>query len=497
MIGDLNRNGQLQNQPTGTPDDSSVILRVQQSGSPHPLNPFFGYCSASTSTTCVATPPDCPAGQSCVSQVARYYAYGVRNSFGLALDPVTGALWDTENGPTLFDEVNRVAPGFDSGWNQIMGPDARDPQGVANLFNMPGGGSTYSDPEFSWQDTVAPTAIFFPVGSVLGAAYDDVALVDDVNLGNLYRLRLNAARTAFDLSPTPALRDLVADNQAEADLVRIGSSFSGIVDLELGPDGAVYVVSIGEGTIFRIAQAPPPPGLTCLGWPVTIVGTNAAGETIRGTPGDDVIHGLGGNDLIFGFDGNDVICGGSGNDTIYAGRGDDRISGDAGIDRLFGGSGDDSIEGGTGKDKHQGEDGSLRHYVVRRLRLGQYLSEPGDGRKRAEIAAPTESHALCRHQHASIPELHDVLVLRPEDQGQIGSFVRRRATIVLSRGHGFHIHPSKIPSRSLGSVRASLKRQIGEVATLAVASAPASHGTHRSDASAPRKAVAAHTSNEI
>ena len=39
----------------------------------------------------------------------KWYAYGVRNTFGLAFDPVTGNLWDSENGPNVFDEINLVA----------------------------------------------------------------------------------------------------------------------------------------------------------------------------------------------------------------------------------------------------------------------------------------------------------------------------------------------------------------------------------------------------
>ena len=258
IIGDLNRNGQLQNNAGGAaPDDTSVILRVQQDGSAAPGNPFVPYCSVTTAQTCPGG-GGCPGAESCRTQVARYYAYGVRNSFGLALDPVTGDLWDTENGPGDYDEVNRVAPGFNSGWNPIMGPDSRDPQGLGNLFNMPGAGVTYSDPEFSWVTTVAPTAIVFPNGSALGAAYDGVALVGDSNNGNLYRLPLNGGRTAFDLSAFPDLVDLVADSVTERNAVRIGQSFGGITDLKIGPDNALYVVSIGLGDIYRISGGPAP-----------------------------------------------------------------------------------------------------------------------------------------------------------------------------------------------------------------------------------------------
>jgi glucose/arabinose dehydrogenase len=251
VIGDLNRNGQLENYPNAAaPDDTAVILRVETDGSPAAGNPFVPYCSQTTAQTC-PTGGGCPPGETCLTAVARYFAYGVRNSFGMALDPATGFLWDTENGEASYDEVNRVAPGFNSGWERIMGPDARDPEGTSELFDVPGAGSTYSDPEFSWLVPIAATAIVFPFGSALGAAYDDVALVGAFNNGHLYRFPLNAERDGFDLDGFAGLDDLVADNPAQRDAVLLGTgfgpSFGGITDLEIGPDGALYVLSIGNG----------------------------------------------------------------------------------------------------------------------------------------------------------------------------------------------------------------------------------------------------------
>ena len=51
----------------------------------------------------------------------KYYAYGIRNSFGIDFDPVTRNLWDTENGPAYGDEINLVEPGFNSGWRKVQG----------------------------------------------------------------------------------------------------------------------------------------------------------------------------------------------------------------------------------------------------------------------------------------------------------------------------------------------------------------------------------------
>ena len=47
-----------------------------------------------------------------------YYAYGIKNSFGIGFDPLTGNLWDTENGPSFGDEINLIKPGFNGGWNE-------------------------------------------------------------------------------------------------------------------------------------------------------------------------------------------------------------------------------------------------------------------------------------------------------------------------------------------------------------------------------------------
>src|ERR1051325_5813856 len=72
VIGDLNRNGQLQNISNGpAPDDTSVIQRINDDGSIPNDNPFAALGG----------------------NVAKYFAYGIRNSFGLTFDPVTLKLW--------------------------------------------------------------------------------------------------------------------------------------------------------------------------------------------------------------------------------------------------------------------------------------------------------------------------------------------------------------------------------------------------------------------
>jgi glucose/arabinose dehydrogenase len=229
VIGDLNRDGQLQNFSAGpAPDNTGVIFRVNDDGSTPNDNPFFAQGG----------------------NLARYYAYGVRNSFGLAFDPITGELWDTENGPNNYDEINLVLPGFNSGWEQIMGPDSRDPQGVINLVQF--SGSHYADPKFSWLNTVGPTALAFLNSMRLGIEYENDLFVGDIKNGNLYRFRVKAGRDGFDFN-SPGLSDLVADSSAEFQEVLLGTGFGGITDIKVGPDGLLYVLSFGLGKIFAIS----------------------------------------------------------------------------------------------------------------------------------------------------------------------------------------------------------------------------------------------------
>lgn len=233
VIGDLNRDGQLQNNVSGAaPDDSGVILRVNDDGSAPADNPFFAQGG----------------------NLAKYYAYGVRNSFGLAFDPVSGELWDTENGPANYDEINLVLPGFNSGWRDIMGPDGRDPQSISDLVQI--AGSHYGDPKFSWLSTVGPTALVFISSPRLGPGYQNDLFVGDINNGRLYRFRVNSGRDGFVFTD-PGLADLVADNGTELQETILGTgfgpAFGGISDLKVGPDGLLYVLSLGLGKIFVIS----------------------------------------------------------------------------------------------------------------------------------------------------------------------------------------------------------------------------------------------------
>lgn len=189
-----------------------------------------------------------------------YYAYGIRNSFGMDFDPLTGNLWDTENGPGNGDEINLVKPGFNSGWSKVQGMwEVKETFGgnavlePDNLIDFDGKGR-YSEPEFVWNNTVAPTAVKFLSSDKLGTQYENDLFIGDANNGNIYHFDLNNDRTELVLQGQ--LTDKVADNISENQDIIWGKGFGIITDIQVGPEGYLYILSInlpqGRGTIFRI-----------------------------------------------------------------------------------------------------------------------------------------------------------------------------------------------------------------------------------------------------
>jgi glucose/arabinose dehydrogenase len=237
IVGEMQREGQLQNIKGGPgPDDTGVIIRINpNNGSPSQGNPL-------------SSDPNNP--------LSKYYAYGIRNSFGLDFDPVTGKLWDTENGEDVYDEINFVEPGFNSGWKAVMGPIATSGiSAQSDLVNFEG--SHYADPVFSWAESRGITDIGFLKSSKLGDAYKDNIFVGDITAGNLFFFKINDDRTGLSLKDSSSLSDLIANNDDESSEATLGTGFLGITDIETGPDGYLYILTYdqeanGQGSLYRI-----------------------------------------------------------------------------------------------------------------------------------------------------------------------------------------------------------------------------------------------------
>jgi aldose sugar dehydrogenase len=300
VIGDNGRRGQLQNLVNGPfgpgipddqfggpqPDDAhltGVILRLNDDGSAPRSNPFFRVGAA--------------LGGQVGANLQKVFAYGLRNSFGMAFDPKSGELWEQENGDDSFTELNRAQPGFNSGWVQIMGPPERiaqfkaiettvtpsppDPfaatyfglqqirwlptniadtpaEALSRLFMLPG--AHYSAPEFSWKFEVAPAGIGFLDSKALGNKYRNDLFVASARVflegGMIFRFNLKGNRRSFDLDDR-RLGDLVADNVhkweiTESESLLFGRNFGIGTDVQTGPNGNLYVVSLTDGAVYEI-----------------------------------------------------------------------------------------------------------------------------------------------------------------------------------------------------------------------------------------------------
>jgi glucose/arabinose dehydrogenase len=186
-------------------------------------------------------------------------------------DPVTDNLWDTENGEGVGDEINLVEPGFNSGWNIVQGiwlvdrvdpflpsseSEKADSQDIEELVDF-GGEGKYSSPEFTWWQTLGPTALKFLSSVKLGESYENDMFVGDVQFGNVYHFELNEDRTELALPGGPLL-DKVADTDEEllrengdASLV-FAHGFGIITDIQVGYDGLLYILSFDQGALYRI-----------------------------------------------------------------------------------------------------------------------------------------------------------------------------------------------------------------------------------------------------
>jgi aldose sugar dehydrogenase len=181
--------------------------------------------------------------------INKYYAYGIRNSFGIDFDPITGYLWDTENGPGFGDEINLVGAGFNSGWREIQGFWNEKDQNTTvsspdNILDF-GGRSYYSHPELATVPSMGLTGLSFLDTTRYGINYQNSLVVGDFHNGFLYHFDLNRERTELNL--TSKLSDKIADSMKDLNENILGKGFGGITDIDVGPDGYLYVLSLYKG----------------------------------------------------------------------------------------------------------------------------------------------------------------------------------------------------------------------------------------------------------
>ena len=134
------------------------------------------------------------------------YAYGLRNPFGMTVDPRNGRVWVTENGPNQDDELNRIVRGGNYGWPNDTGPNSNP---------------DYVDPAINYPNIIVPTMMAFG-GAALPSAYRGNLFFGTYGQQVIHRVRLNSART---------------DAASDSVFIRPGQS---VIGMTMGPDGLYY-----------------------------------------------------------------------------------------------------------------------------------------------------------------------------------------------------------------------------------------------------------------
>ena len=118
-------------------------------------------------------------------------------------------------------------------------------------------GSYYADPVLSWEPSLGLTDIEFIESSMYGDRYRNNVFVGDITNGNLYYMKVNDSRTSLVFENAEIQEDSVVDDDDGLDSITLGTGFGGITDIETGPDGFVYILTLdqnsdGAGSIYRI-----------------------------------------------------------------------------------------------------------------------------------------------------------------------------------------------------------------------------------------------------
>ena len=186
--------------------DLGKIIHITPDGAPAPGNPFIGKPGA----------------------LPEIWSYGHRSEEGLAINPATGELWETEHGPRGGDELNFPEAGKNYGWPVIVHgidyPGETIGQGITAKAGM-------EQPRYYWDPVIAPSGLAFYTGTLFPQWRNSV-FVGGLRGQLLDRLTLSGKMVTGE---EPLLVDL----------------HSRIRDVRIGPEGAVYVLT-DDGKLLKL-----------------------------------------------------------------------------------------------------------------------------------------------------------------------------------------------------------------------------------------------------
>lgn len=170
------------------------------------------------------------------SYLPEVYSVGHRNQLGLAINPTTGELWASENGPQGGDEVNIINPGANYGWPLVSSSRQYRGDWVSSVKQQAG----YEDPELLWWPSIAVSAIMFYGGDQF-PEWQGNLFVGSMVMGRIPGTG-HLERVVFNSRGQEIRRETL--------LREIGQRLR---DVQQGPDGFIYVLMDEEdGSLLRI-----------------------------------------------------------------------------------------------------------------------------------------------------------------------------------------------------------------------------------------------------
>jgi aldose sugar dehydrogenase len=195
-------------------DYAGKVVRLRDDGTIPPDNPFVGHAGYK------------PA----------IYTLGHRNGHGLAVNPETGEIWQTEQGPSGGDEVNVLRPGGNHGWPLVSYGRKYSGEPISHRPWLPG----IEDPRMVWLPSIGITGMTFYTGTTF-PKWQRNMFVAGLREGGVPRTG-QIQRVVFN--------DRWEELRREPMLTELKQR---IRDVRQGPDGLLYVLTAeDEGAVLRI-----------------------------------------------------------------------------------------------------------------------------------------------------------------------------------------------------------------------------------------------------